>query len=251
MTKAVCFQCGHLKSGAFSQCEKCGSLPLSDDELAISIAFNEHNFDRASLERIGSEIAAGRCPQLDDATRAKLLLGVQEAKRLLNIGSRAKRRRARKENLFSSMKWITKPILKLWQRPNQTGNHSRRTSRNHQVTNGDDQNLQFPLAAHCIRISTPIALSEAVEATTREPTLVDARAWAMALVIMSASGHFVKGLVEDPTLLRSFDESQCYQQDSDMDVLTVSAVSTSPCRKIDEADIRSFVEASTDVDYRP
>jgi hypothetical protein len=93
MTQAVCFKCGSLKFGAFSNCERCGARPQSDDDLMLSLAFTDHYFDRASLERIGADIAAGVPPQLDPTTKEKLRPAVQEAKRMLGLGE-GKRRSA-------------------------------------------------------------------------------------------------------------------------------------------------------------
>jgi uncharacterized membrane protein YhaH (DUF805 family) len=86
MTEAVCFKCGGLKWGAFSDCESCGARPRSDDDLMLSLSFTDHYFDQSGLEQIGSEIAAGRLPQLDEATKEKLRPAVLEAKRILPIG---------------------------------------------------------------------------------------------------------------------------------------------------------------------
>jgi hypothetical protein len=90
MTQAVCFKCGSLKLGAFSDCGSCGARPQSDDDLMLSLAFTDHYFDRASLERIGADVARGRGPQLDLTTREKLGPAVQEAKRLLGFGERSR-----------------------------------------------------------------------------------------------------------------------------------------------------------------
>jgi hypothetical protein len=94
MTQAVCFKCGGLKWGAFSGCDTCGAYPQSDDDLMLSLAFTDHHFDRASLKRIGADIAAGERPQLDPTTREKLLPAVQEAKRLLRLGKSKQRQAA-------------------------------------------------------------------------------------------------------------------------------------------------------------
>ncbi|NEU96030.1 hypothetical protein [Bradyrhizobium uaiense] len=91
MTEAVCFNCGDLKWGAFSPCGKCGALPTSDDALMLSLAFTDHYFDRAGLQQIGRDIAAGRLPQLDEATKEKLRPAILEAKRIIGIGRYAKR----------------------------------------------------------------------------------------------------------------------------------------------------------------
>jgi hypothetical protein len=90
MTQAVCFKCGDIKWGAFTNCENCGAMPKSDDELMSSLAFTDHYFDLAKLQEIGRNIEAGRSPQLDQATKDKLLPAVQEAKIMLGIGRKTK-----------------------------------------------------------------------------------------------------------------------------------------------------------------
>ena len=94
MTEAVCFNCGDLKRGAFSNCENCGAHPQSDDDLMLSLAITDHYFDHAGLEQIGRDIAAGRFPQLDQTTKEKLRPAVLEAKRILGIGRDKKRETA-------------------------------------------------------------------------------------------------------------------------------------------------------------
>jgi hypothetical protein len=56
----------------------------------LSLAFTDHYFDRASLKRIGADIAVGERPQLDPTTKEKLLPAVQEAKKLLGLGRRTR-----------------------------------------------------------------------------------------------------------------------------------------------------------------
>ena len=90
MTKAVCFRCGGLKLGAFSNCESCGARPLSDNDLMLSLAFTDHYLDDARLQQVGRAVAAGRPPQLDQVTKEKLLPAVAEAKRILGIAQKKK-----------------------------------------------------------------------------------------------------------------------------------------------------------------
>jgi len=66
MTTAVCFQCGHLKTGSFMPCEHCQAKPLSDDELIVSLAMSDHYFDQPTLESMGQYIREnGHPPKLD------------------------------------------------------------------------------------------------------------------------------------------------------------------------------------------
>jgi hypothetical protein len=73
MTMAVCFKCGKLKSGAFLPCEACLAVPHDEEEIAISLAITDHYFDLPTLKQIGSSIADGNPPQLDEHTHAQML----------------------------------------------------------------------------------------------------------------------------------------------------------------------------------
>jgi hypothetical protein len=92
MTEAVCFKCGVLKWGAFNLCKNCGARPTSDDDLMVSLACTDHYFERSKLEEIGQAIKAGHAPELDPATREKLIPEIGEAKRLMGLDRTPKRR---------------------------------------------------------------------------------------------------------------------------------------------------------------
>ncbi|MFB9262840.1 hypothetical protein ACFFWD_06580 [Bradyrhizobium erythrophlei] len=85
MTQAVCFNCGAIKWGAFSNCENCGSRPKSDDELMVSLALTDHYFDLAKLHQMGRDVADGKAPQLDPATKEGLRPAIEQAKIMLGI----------------------------------------------------------------------------------------------------------------------------------------------------------------------
>lgn len=81
MTKAVCFQCGHIKSGAFLPCDKCQAKPQTDAELIASVAMTEHYFDQATLESMRDYIREhGRHPELDPNSMKTFLKALEEAK---------------------------------------------------------------------------------------------------------------------------------------------------------------------------
>ena len=73
MTTAVCFKCGKLKFGAFLPCGDCSALPQNEEEVALSLAMTDHYFDLPTLKQIGTSIANGKPPQLDEQTHAKML----------------------------------------------------------------------------------------------------------------------------------------------------------------------------------
>ncbi len=81
MTKAVCFQCGHLKFGSFLPCDQCQAKPQTDDELIVSMAMSEHYFDQATLESMGEYTKEnGHPPQLDPESEKVFRRNFEEAK---------------------------------------------------------------------------------------------------------------------------------------------------------------------------
>ncbi len=85
MTQAVCFKCGEIKWGALNPCRKCGARPTSDDDLMLSLAFNDHHFGAEQLTEIGRQIESGLSPGLSEVTRARLAVEVEEAKRIIGL----------------------------------------------------------------------------------------------------------------------------------------------------------------------
>lgn len=74
MTVAVCCKCGAFKDGAWTTCPKCGSMPATDDEIAISFAMTDHHFDLDTLKQMASDTKRnGEPPHLLPAQKAQLL----------------------------------------------------------------------------------------------------------------------------------------------------------------------------------
>ena len=91
MTQAVCWKCGEPKHGAFTRCERCQSVPRTDDELALSLAFiTDHYYAPADLAEITARLHAGKIPpRLTPALKEYLAPGVAEAKRMLGLDAHA------------------------------------------------------------------------------------------------------------------------------------------------------------------
>jgi hypothetical protein len=71
MTVAICINCGKHKEGSFTKCPACDFAPVSDLELAYSLAFSDSNLPADALARIGVEIArTGTCPPLPEDQEA-------------------------------------------------------------------------------------------------------------------------------------------------------------------------------------
>ena len=77
MTQAICFSCGLTKTGPFSKCPTCSSLPKSREELTLSLALSSHLATTSQLIHFGHEISShlrSSLPQtlLDQAEKALL-----------------------------------------------------------------------------------------------------------------------------------------------------------------------------------
>lgn len=66
-------------------CSRCGEKPEREDELALSIALTDHYSDRETLERLGSQIAAGKRPSVDPNLLAEYrgFMSSPEAQRMM------------------------------------------------------------------------------------------------------------------------------------------------------------------------
>lgn len=71
MTVAICINCGGHKEGSFTKCPRCDFAPVSNLELAYSLAFSDSNLPVEALAQLGDEIArTGTCPPLPAAQEA-------------------------------------------------------------------------------------------------------------------------------------------------------------------------------------
>ncbi len=81
MTQAVCFKCGDMKHGAFTECPHCGGRPTTDDELVLSLAMTNHYFDLTTMKQMGAAVAEGKPPNLDEKSRQDLLKQLENARK--------------------------------------------------------------------------------------------------------------------------------------------------------------------------
>jgi hypothetical protein len=71
MTVAICINCGTQKEGSFTKCPACDFAPVTDRELAYSLAYSGNNLTDDRLASIGADIAeTGTCPLLPEAQEA-------------------------------------------------------------------------------------------------------------------------------------------------------------------------------------
>lgn len=59
MTKAVCFNCGEIKNGAFTICLSCQVRPTDEPDLIKSIGLSDHYISLSELENIGARLKSG------------------------------------------------------------------------------------------------------------------------------------------------------------------------------------------------
>ncbi len=85
LTKAVCFNCGEFKLGAFRACSLCKRGPETDDQLVMSLALTDHYFDLQTLKVMGKDIKNGKVLQLDEQTRENLLSSLAKVKETTGI----------------------------------------------------------------------------------------------------------------------------------------------------------------------
>lgn len=81
MTQAVCFKCGEIKHGAFTECPHCGATPVTDDDLVISLAMTDHYFDLATMKQMGAAVAEGNLPNLDEKSQQELLKQLENVRK--------------------------------------------------------------------------------------------------------------------------------------------------------------------------
>ena len=108
MTIAICMNCGAEKFGAFNPCDKCGFAPITEEELAYSMAIIDRHFDHPSLKRIGDQIRAGKRPDLDPEMREAMIDAVRKCGIMTMMGLqtdrpvRPKKKRGVLSKLFRS-----------------------------------------------------------------------------------------------------------------------------------------------------
>lgn len=73
MTIAVCFNCGNIKFGAFSECDKCNKIPETHKEKALSMVLTDHFHNEEKLKYFGKSISEGIIIKLEKETEERWL----------------------------------------------------------------------------------------------------------------------------------------------------------------------------------
>ena len=70
--RGVCIRCGELKSGSFVDCPLCGYEPVSEEDLAHSLALNEAE-QGSNFEHLALSVKLGATPQLSAPDLLKII----------------------------------------------------------------------------------------------------------------------------------------------------------------------------------
>ena len=87
MTKAVCWQCGEFKFGAFNPCPACTSEPTEEYEIMVSLLLTDHYHTENELLSLQERIRRGAKVEITEEMRTALLPAVEVAKRISGVGS--------------------------------------------------------------------------------------------------------------------------------------------------------------------
>ena len=91
MTKAVCWQCGEFKFGAFLPCSACNSEPTDDYEIMVSLLLTDNDHSEDELLSLQERIRRGAKVEITEEMRTALLPAVEVAKRISGVGNNVSR----------------------------------------------------------------------------------------------------------------------------------------------------------------
>lgn len=83
VTVAVCFNCGAMKFGAYTQCAECNKRPATEDDFAWSLGCSDQYLPVHDLEAISRDMRNGVRPQLSPKSLAALMPAARDAVRML------------------------------------------------------------------------------------------------------------------------------------------------------------------------
>jgi len=88
MTKAICWECGEFKFGAFLPCSACNSEPTDDYEIMVSLLLTDNDHSEDELISLQERIRRGAKVEITEEMRTALLPAVEVAKRISGIGNK-------------------------------------------------------------------------------------------------------------------------------------------------------------------
>lgn len=88
MIESVCFKCGHGRTWALSACKQCGSIPLTEDELSLSLVLCEHLSSKSQLAHFAHEIKNGLRLTAPENLHAQAREALKDPQLLVKLGVR-------------------------------------------------------------------------------------------------------------------------------------------------------------------
>ena len=82
MTVAVCLTCGEIKVGAWTECPQCGCTPEDEESMTKHLLATDHYLSREDLERVSTDIKAGKEIAFDPASLEAAWVDSRAIKRL-------------------------------------------------------------------------------------------------------------------------------------------------------------------------
>lgn len=80
MTTSVCIFCGSFKIGAWTPCESCGQVPLTEQECIVALVATSQYHDQTTLKRLSSHVRQGGTVDVDQSTEREIRSLLRETK---------------------------------------------------------------------------------------------------------------------------------------------------------------------------
>jgi len=80
MTQAICFNCGEIKFGSFTECEKCGCTPVSDDDEVVSFLLTDHFYNIDELKTLSNRIKNGAEIEVSEEKKQQVISDIKEVR---------------------------------------------------------------------------------------------------------------------------------------------------------------------------
>lgn len=80
MTQAICFNCGEIKFGSFTECGECCLTPVSDDDEVISFLLTDHFYDIDELKKLSNRINNGAEIDISEEIKQQVISDIKDAR---------------------------------------------------------------------------------------------------------------------------------------------------------------------------
>ena len=79
MTQAICFNCGEIKFGSFTECGECCLTPVSGDEV-ISFLLTDHFYEIDELKKLSNRIKNGAERDISEEVKQQVISDIKDAR---------------------------------------------------------------------------------------------------------------------------------------------------------------------------